>query len=124
MPKFSPGTHVAGYQVVRLVAYGDFTEVYEVVDQNGARWALRVLDRERPLDSPPQLRLALAGDVAATVVHPNVVRYHDIDIHQGRVVLVLDFVDGVDLRRVLDEAGGKLEPRPHPAGAGHARGAP
>jgi serine/threonine-protein kinase len=43
-------------------------------------------------------------------VHPNVVRYHDINIHQGRVVLVLDFVDGVNLRRVLDEAGGKLEP--------------
>jgi hypothetical protein len=110
MLKFSPGTYVAGYWVRGLVARGDATEVYEVVDQNGVRRALKVLERQGPLDSAPQRRLALAGDVAAMVEHPNVVRYHDIDIHEGKVVLVLDFVDGVDLRRVLDEAGGKLEP--------------
>jgi hypothetical protein len=65
MLKVSPGTYVAGYWVRRLVARGDATEVYEVVDQNGVRRALKVLERQGPLDSAPQRRVALAATRAS-----------------------------------------------------------
>jgi serine/threonine protein kinase len=107
---FQPGAHVGGCRIVRLVGSGDVAQVFEVIDSRNVRRALKIIDRELPLAAAPQNRLAFGGEATVMVEHVNVVRLHDIGIHCGRVYLVLDFADGSDLRKVLEEAGGALPP--------------
>ena len=109
---FKPGTQVGGCRIVRYLATGDVAEVYEVIDATGARRALKIFEREAPLDSAQQHRLALGGEATAMVEHINVVRFIDIGIHHGRVWILLDLVEGSDLRSDLRQlmvgAGGAL----------------
>ncbi|MGL4553153.1 MAG: protein kinase domain-containing protein [Gemmataceae bacterium] len=43
--------------------------------------------------------------VAAGLSHPNIVAAYDAAEHRGRIVVALEYVEGVDLQRLLDEAG-------------------
>ncbi|GAA2893435.1 hypothetical protein GCM10010443_66060 [Actinoplanes cyaneus] len=44
------------------------------------------------------------------VDHPGVVRFHDLVVEGGTLALLMDFVDGPDLRRHLADSGGRLSP--------------
>jgi hypothetical protein len=50
-------------------------------------------------------RTSREAAVAAGLSHPNIVAAYDATVHRGRVVVALEYVEGVDLQRLLDEAG-------------------
>jgi serine/threonine protein kinase len=45
--------------------------------------------------------------VAATLMHANIVEIFDFDLHEGRLLLEMELVDGIDLRRLLRWARGQ-----------------
>ncbi|MFT3767401.1 MAG: protein kinase [Minicystis sp.] len=108
MPLFQRGTHFAGHVIVRLLGTGRIAEVYEVVAPDGRLRALKVFKLDAPLSAKAQARLGQEGEAVATIEHVNVVRFFDAGVEQGRVWILLELVEGPDLRRLVEDAGGAL----------------
>jgi len=108
MPLFQPGTNVARHRILRLIGSGRVAEVYEVIAPDNRRRALKIIKDDLPLSSKKQARLGQEAEAFASIEHPNVVRFFDAGVDHGRVWILLELVEGVDLRRLADQAGGAL----------------
>ncbi|HKE98074.1 MAG TPA: protein kinase [Actinomycetes bacterium] len=103
-------TILAGrYELGRQLGTGGMAEVFQGRDLLLARpVAVKVL-HPRLTDDPAFLaRFWREAQAAASVNHPNVVAVYDFDEHAGRSFLVLEYVPGPSLARVL--RGGPLPP--------------
>jgi serine/threonine-protein kinase len=106
------GSLFAGrYVVERLLGRGGMGEVYLARDRLiGERVALKVL--AVPAESAAQALEMLGSEVrlARKVTHPNVVRIHDLEEHAGQLFMTMEYVEGSDLRALLEAEGGRLSP--------------
>jgi serine/threonine-protein kinase len=102
-----PGTQIGFYKVVKLVGKGGFAAVYQVA-RAGKVFALKLgtFNLDKLTEEERTSHLVRAKREAAALMqlrHPNVVQVHafdhwpDIDI--GHPYLVMDFVDGLQLRK-------------------------
>src|SRR4051812_10405125 len=100
---------IAGrYDVVKLIATGGMGTVYKALDTEGGRLvALKVLTpdwAERPNLLKRFRQEALS---AAKLQHENIIAIYDFGEDEENQIhyLALEFVDGVDLQRYLDDKG-------------------
>ncbi|MBX2799751.1 MAG: serine/threonine protein kinase [Myxococcales bacterium] len=95
------GRRVGPYKVVETIAHGGMSTVYLVLDKrDGSHWALKVL----ALDDPGMHdRFKVEADIQARLEHPNVVRARELVDVQGRLGIVMDYVDGPSLDRWLHD---------------------
>lgn len=71
----------------------------------GRRVAIKVLPQNRVNDSSYLDRFYREAKAAAALDHPNIVRAYDVD-HEGNVhYLVMEYVEGRDLQRMVREGG-------------------
>jgi len=108
MPTLQPGVHIAKHVIVRCLGAGKFAETYEVIDPTGARRALKLLNAEASPASKPAARLGQEAEAIAMCEHVNVVRFYDVGVAHGRPWLLMELVEGRDLRQVLEDSGGRL----------------
>ena len=97
----SPGEIVERYEVVRRVGIGGMAEVYRV-----HHTALHTVHALKVLTlSGPGLheRMAAEGRVQASLRHPNVIHVSDVLFVRGMPALVMEFVDGPDLKAWIAE---------------------
>jgi eukaryotic-like serine/threonine-protein kinase len=96
------GQDFEGYRVEKLLGSGGYADVYLVTDAAAERLALKIL---RPnADSRARQRLVFEGNVLVELHHPNIVELVHIDIDpQGRVYLVMEYLEGLTLRQFLHE---------------------
>ncbi len=90
---------VGSHKVERLVGRGGLAEVYLVTEQSfGVEQALKLL-----VDTAPDLaqRLFREGRAQYLVQHPNILRVFSSLTVLGRPALLMEYVDGPDLRRWL-----------------------
>ena len=101
---------IGRYLVVGPLSAGGQAEVYRAVHPT--------LDRElvvklghKPLEGRPDVRglLIAEGKLLASLEHPNLVRVYDLDFHEGRPFLVMEYVRGRDLGQYAQEQ--RLGPR-------------
>ncbi len=110
---FSPGAWVSGtaYRVVRSIGLGGMGEVYEVAhSKTGTRRALKVARCEG--DDPLRMhqRLAREGRLLRCIVHPNVVRVHEIGVlPDGRTYFFMELLSGASLRTEMTRGPMPLE---------------
>ncbi|MFB7369428.1 protein kinase [Streptomyces sp. NPDC056222] len=102
------------YRVVRQLGRGGMGVVWRAVDEVlGREVAVKELrtynDSSGPELADLRLRMQREARAAARVRHPGVIAVHDVTEHQGRPVIVMEFVDGPSLDGVLSERG-VLEP--------------
>ncbi len=105
---FQRGAVFGGYAIGDLLGDGYVSEVYEATDPDGTVVAIKVLKEGAPAHTKRPARLEQEGLVLADVEHVNVVRFRGWGVEEGRVFLVMERVYGVDLRRLMAEAGGLL----------------
>jgi streptogramin lyase len=100
-----------GYRPEELVGQGGMGVVYRARDLRLKRVvALKLMAPELAADERFRERFAREAELAMSLEHPNVVPIHDAGELDGRLYLVMRFVEGTDLRALLrDEAA--LEPR-------------
>ena len=100
------------YRVDRLLGSGAFGEVYRA-DLHGAMGftksvAVKVLASDRPGADPRQLGTfvneALLGE---NLHHPNIVAIHEFGQDGDRYFLVMEYIDGINLREVLSLCAGR-----------------
>jgi serine/threonine protein kinase len=94
------------YDFTELVGEGGMGSVYRARDrQSGDTVAVKVLNVK--LDENPVLRSRFIQEfrAAAKLEHPNIVRAIDLGTVNGVSYLVTEFVDGIDLGRLIEKRG-------------------
>lgn len=90
---------LAGYRLLRVLGRGGLAEVYEALDRDGRRVALKVLrlpEDDQGLAAQTLLREARLGE---QLVHPGIVRVLASGSVGEHLYLALEYVPGHDLRR-------------------------
>jgi HAMP domain-containing protein len=109
-----PGTLFGGrFEVLALLGSGGMGEVYKARDRElDDVVALKTLRREIWSDSDALERLKSELRLARRITHRNVLRTHDFGELEGVPFISMEYVRGLTLRELLDQAG-RL---PHAAG--------
>ncbi len=104
-----PGAVLGRYRVVRMVGSGGMGEVYAATDIDlDRRVALKILRGGRGHRDAAQ-RLLREARAMARVVHPNVMTVHEVGSERGVDYVVMEFVEGIDLRQWAETRPGWRE---------------
>ena len=92
----------AGYRIVRLLGSGGTGEVYLAEHSRlPRRDALKVLRADVSADPDYRARFNREADLAATLRHPHIVSVYDRGEYKGQLWISMDYVDGLDVARLL-----------------------
>jgi serine/threonine protein kinase len=98
------------FEILEGLGRGGMGVVYKARKKSLNRLvAIKILAPERGHDSRFAERFASEAELLAKLSHPHIVTIHDFGETEGLYYLVMEFVDGVNLRDLLRE--GKLEPK-------------
>ena len=98
------GTTFAGFTVIRRLGSGGMGEVYLARHPRLPRQdALKILRLEVSADAEYRERFNREADIAASLWHPHIVGVHDRGECDGQLWIDMDYVDGTDAGRLLQE---------------------
>jgi len=101
----SSGDVVGGYTLVRLVGEGGMGVVFEARDGGGETLAVKILRPERAASEEAVEEFRLEARSTAAARHDSVVRMLECGVEDDLHYLVMEFVDGPPLDRLLDRRG-------------------
>ena len=98
---YEPGTLVGRYELRRQVGAGGMGVVYEAYDPELDRGVAVKLLHDAPGGSESrtggQRRLLREAQAMARLAHPNVITVHDVGVHDDRVFVAMEFIEGQTL---------------------------
>jgi serine/threonine-protein kinase len=104
--EFPAGSNVAGYRLDEVIGRGGMAVVYRAFDSRlQRRVALKVLAPELVRDEEFRLRFIRESRAAAAVDHPNVLPIFEAGEGDGVLFIAMRYVQGGDVRNLIDEAG-------------------
>lgn len=100
------GEVIAGrYRLDAVIGQGGMGTVFKAEHVNmGKTFALKMLDMSDP-DEEALRRFRLEAKLASQLSHPNIVNITDFDVDKNRPFIVMDFLKGRSLDRVLKDHG-------------------
>ena len=105
-PVLAVGTEIAGYRVEAFISRGGMAVVYRAHDRRlGRRVALKLLAPELSHNERFQQRFLRESRLAASLDHPNIVPIFEAGESRGRLYIVMRYVEGSDLKALLDREG-------------------
>jgi tRNA A-37 threonylcarbamoyl transferase component Bud32 len=100
------GAEIAGYRIQSLIARGGMGEVYLATQAFPERKvALKLLPHELASDPGFRERFIRESNAAASLEHPNIVPVYGAGESDGELWIAMRFVDGEDLRSLLEREG-------------------
>ncbi|MBL8606132.1 MAG: protein kinase [Myxococcales bacterium] len=102
------GTRIDRWRLARLLGVGGMGGVFEGVDAQGGRVAIKVLHRSVSALNNVRARFEDELRVTARINHPGVVRVYGGGIADGDAFLVMELLDGQTVDAVADARGGTL----------------
>ncbi len=97
------GEIIGKYRIEKLVGEGGMAYVYRAVHQDFDQpVAVKVLFPEHARQEETKKRFKREAWIQFKLRHPNLVRVHEIIDEQGLLGMVMDWVEGVDLKDFLD----------------------
>jgi predicted Ser/Thr protein kinase len=100
------GDLLGDYEIVAVAGAGGMGIVYKATQRSLARTvALKVIREEIARTPEYRERFLREAQLAASVDHPHVVRVYDVGEAGGRLFLAMQWVDGEDLRALLERSG-------------------
>ncbi|MBZ0278585.1 MAG: protein kinase, partial [Anaerolineae bacterium] len=104
------GQVVGPYQIVNQLGLGGMATVYKAYHARLDRYvAIKVMHRAFKDDPNFQARFQREAQIVARLEHPNIVTVYDYSEHDGEPYLVMKYVEGKTLKRVLNEGAPSLE---------------
>lgn len=97
------------FEILECLGRGGMGVVYKARQKSLNRIvAIKVIAPERKHDAHFAVRFSREAEILARLNHPQIVTIHDFGETDGLFFLVMEFVDGVNLREVLRD--GRMEP--------------
>lgn len=92
------------YELIERIGAGGMAEVWEAVDHSlGRRVAVKILHPHLAVDTTVLLRFRSEAHAAARLTHPSIVAIYDTVTTADTDAIVMELVEGRDLRTILDE---------------------
>ena len=99
--RFEVGTRLGHFQLLEQVGEGQFGAVWKARDENLDRIVAIKMPRNRHLLQSDIEVLLRDARVAAQLRHPNIVCVHEVGVHEDKVFIVSDFIEGPSLKEWL-----------------------
>lgn len=97
------------YRIVRFIGRGGMAVVYEAWDEKrAAAVAVKLMHEDLAEDAVFLRRFAAEAKTLASIDHPHIVRFLGFEEGRGLAFMVMEFVNGVPLRRQLSLLGRPL----------------
>ena len=110
MTTLAPGDVFGNFRIESIAGRGGMGVVYRAVQLDlNRRVALKLIAADRAADPAFRERFQRESRLAALIDHPNVVPVHGAGEEDGQLYLVMRYVPGTDLHRLL-KPDGPLEP--------------
>ena len=107
MAELAQGAVVAGCRVEAVVGSGGMGVVYRATQLSPERpVALKAIAPELAGDSTFRERFKRESRIAASIEHPNVIPVYEAGEGDGLLYLIMRYVEGSDLRALIDSEGG------------------
>jgi|GEM_PF-2962520 len=105
------GDRLGDFEIVSIAGAGGMGVVYKARQQSLDRdVALKVIREEIATEPEYRERFMREAKLAASVDHPHVVTVYDVGDEDGVLYLAMQWIDGTDLRQLLDSSG-RLTPK-------------
>jgi hypothetical protein len=102
----APGDVFGGFRIEAVAGRGGMGVVYRAVQLDlGRPVALKLIASDRAADPAFRERFQRESRMAAAIDHPNVVPVHGAGEEDGQLYLVMRFVPGTDLHRLVKREG-------------------
>ena len=101
-----PGTVLGRYEIRRLIGQGGMGCVYEAIHRDlKKRVAIKTLLPALASNSDAKQRFLREGEAASRIRHPHVVDVTDVGAEGGVIFLVMEYLEGEDLARMIARQG-------------------
>jgi DNA helicase-2/ATP-dependent DNA helicase PcrA len=94
------GKEFGKYEIIKWLGGGAFGDVYlardKILDKNFAIKVSRISEKELNI-------LVKEAKILSELEHPNIVRFYTIDIIENKIVLVMEYVEGESLRKIIEK---------------------
>ena len=94
------------YEIIEKVGSGGMADVYRATDHRLNRFvAVKILKNEYSEDTKFISKFRQEAQAVACLSHPNVVGIYDVGEEEGMHYIVMEFVDGITLKKYIDKKG-------------------
>jgi TolA-binding protein len=101
-----PDVFFGPYRLIASLGAGGMGEVWKAEDTRlGRTVAIKILPRALAEDPESRARLQREARTAAHLYHPNIATIHSIEQDGDRLFIVMQFVDGEPLSRIIERGG-------------------
>ncbi len=98
----APGTNLGAYHLISRIGAGGMGEVWKAEDTRlGRLVAIKILPASVAADFEAIARLRREARMAAQLNHPNIATIHAIEEAEGRLFIVMEFVEGEALADLM-----------------------
>ena len=102
------GSEIGGYKLVGLIGEGGMGSVYLAQGDGDEQVALKVMPADLAANEGFRRRFLRESRYARSVEHPNVVRVRDAGESDAALYIVMDYVQGIDLKALAGKLPGGI----------------
>ena len=100
------GTSLSHYQILEKIGEGGMGVVYRALDTRLDRTvAIKLIRADTVGDAERKWRFVREARAASALNHPHIITIHDIDSEQGIDFIVMEYVEGTPLDRLIPKGG-------------------
>ena len=105
-----PGKKIGQYEITEHIGRGGMADVYKAIHPGlSVNRAIKVIRPELVTSDDFRVRFQKEAHTVAELRHPNIVQVHDFGLQDDSFYMVMEFVEGRNLKQVL-EAEGRIRP--------------
>ena len=98
------GRKIGSFEILEKIGQGGMAEVYKGRQPALRRMvAIKLLGRSLQADASLTERFQREAQAVAALRHPNIVQVHDFGVFENGHYLVMEYIEGHDLRQAMDE---------------------
>lgn len=99
---------IGQYQTLALLGKGGFGSVWKAKDRSGNLVAIKLLNPEALENQRAVRKFFHEAIILSKLDHPHICRFIDFFPHEDNYAIVMDFVEGADLKTLIRETAGPL----------------